>query len=139
MAHYTEEQMQRMIDDVFDNRFVAVDISMLSRIVHGWQDKNFSKPEKPMTELDGAAVVAEEAGEVVRAALKARFGIRPETRGSLEEELPDVILAALALAHRSGIDINRALKARFARLLTLDFTKDPEGGVEAATTREGLK
>ncbi len=115
----------------------SVDVVDLAMYVREWQDRNFGEQSdgrgfvkrRAMDKLDGAAVVCEEAGEVMRAALKERMGIRPETRGSLAEEIPDLIFAALALADREGLDINACLRDRFIRLLSLDFTKDVEGGV----------
>ncbi len=90
--------------------------------VRVWQDGCF--PDTDL--LQQALVLAEEVGEVCRAVVKTHQRVRPATRGNLAEELADVIIVATALADRAGIDLDAALDARLARLLTLDFTADVE-------------
>lgn len=74
----------------------------------------------PITQL---AVVAEEVGEVARAVVKAKQGIRPETRGNLEEEIGDVVIALCALASTADIDIQQAVQDRWAVVGQRDWSK----------------
>lgn len=62
-------------------------------------------------------VLAEEAGEVCRVLAKSSQGIRETTRGDLADELADVVIVALGLAAREGIDIDQAVTAKLERIL----------------------
>ena len=97
-------------------------LNQLAKATAMWQDENFSPVNIPLQALK----LQEEAGEVAKAVVCAEQNVRPDTRGNLGEELADVILCAVSLAHRAGIDIDRTLYSRYLRLMTLDFRADPE-------------
>ena len=102
-----------------------LDLNGIARDVRNWQDKNFNP-----TPIEQTLVVCEEAGEVARAVVKGRHGIRSGTRGNVADEIGDLIMVAAALADRFDIDVEEAIQKRLKRTLSLDFTKDPETGGE---------
>lgn len=108
-------------------RVDELNLDELALQARAWQDANF----KNFSKLHAALQLCEESGEVVRAVLKEDLGVRPDTRGRVDEEIGDVLLAVLALADRHGLSAEECLRVRFVRLDTLDFTEDPEGGVGA--------
>lgn len=72
--------------------------------------------------------LSREVGGVARAIGKAEEGIRPETRGSPAEALYRVVQVACHLATGEGINVAAIVQARLARMESLDFRSDPEGG-----------
>ena len=88
-----------------------------------WQDRNFGADK-----VRGALQLCEEAGEVARAVGKEKDGIRPNTRGSVADELGDVIMAASAVADRYDIDLEEAVRQRVIRAIALDFVAWPDEG-----------
>ncbi len=99
-------------------------LNSIGRAVREWQDRNFDG----VSMLTQGLVLGEECGEVQRAIVKTHHGVRAQSRGDLAEELGDVLMCALSIADRAGIDIDGALHERFHRLMTLDFRADPEAG-----------
>lgn len=104
----------------------AMTVQEVGRRCAAWRLEQFGK----VSRLRAAAQVGEEAGEVLRAVGKEEDGIRVETRGLLPEELADVVMSCCAMADEQGIDLEAALRERVARMETLDFRSDPEGGGE---------
>ena len=98
-----------------DHSFYLDDVA---REVREWQDR-----ELGTNRVEGALALCEEAGEVARAVLKTKQGIRPETRGDVGDELGDVLMAALALADRHGLSAMECLQRRLGRLRTLTFKR----------------
>ena len=69
------------------------------------------------------ARLTEEVGEVARI-LNARFGDKPTKPGEilepLEDELADVIYAAICIANSQGLDLDPAMKRVMKKLSTRD-------------------
>jgi len=107
-----------------ESKGILVDLDRVAKTTREWQDRNF--PD--IVKIDATLALCEEVGEVARAVLKEKLGIRPETRGDVGDEIGDVLLLAIALADRHGLSANDCLMRRGERMLKLDFTKDPEGG-----------
>lgn len=87
-------------------------IERLQRDVAAWHWSRFG--ECPPWAV--ARKLAEEAGEVCRAVVEADY---PSVNGTgrtsdLADELGDVLIAACALASRSGINLSDAVAARWA-------------------------
>jgi len=82
-------------------------LSALQSEVAAWVHRNFG--DAPL--LDQAAVVCEEAGELIHHVLKAKQGIRLEENHSdgMRDALADTVIACLAFASIAGIDLEQAL------------------------------
>jgi NTP pyrophosphatase (non-canonical NTP hydrolase) len=83
------------------------------REVGAWIDAQFPGGQRELSAL----VVCEEAGELARAVVKGAQGIR----GGLErwepeiaKEAADVVITILSLCHKYDIDLEAALKERWA-------------------------
>jgi NTP pyrophosphatase (non-canonical NTP hydrolase) len=99
----------------------ALDLRGLQAELEAWMLRNFGE----QTLLERGLCVGEEAGEVQRAILKAHQGIRAGDRGSLEEELPDLIIAAIGTAAVARIDIAAALAKRWAAVRAKTYVREP--------------
>lgn len=80
-----------------------------------WTDSRFLEDNL----LCRGLVLAEEAGEVARCILKADQGIRggrEKWLAALPAETADVFFTLVALAHRAGFDLGRAVEDRWAEL-----------------------
>jgi NTP pyrophosphatase (non-canonical NTP hydrolase) len=89
----------------------------------------------PNRSLKNAALaLAEEAGEVCRAALKADEGIRPASRGNLADEIVDVLITAIGVADEANISLGMAIEARWSVIQKKKFAVSlaplPEGHAE---------
>lgn len=93
-----------------------IDLDKMASAIRDWQDEQFG-----CNKIEAALAMCEEAGELARAVLKAKQGIRPETRGNVGEEIGDVIMTAMALADRYGLSVDTCLRDRFKRMKTLNF------------------
>lgn len=80
------------------------------------------------TTLVQGLVLAEEAGEVCRVLAKSSQGIRETTRGDLADELADVVIVALGLAAREGVDIDQAVAAKLERIRKRGSRRVEQGG-----------
>lgn len=89
-----------------------MNLERLQRDVAEWHYATFG-PDCPPWAV--ALKLAEEAGEVCRAVCEAEHpsGWRPQP-ADLADELGDVIIAAAALAGRSGINLTDAVADRWA-------------------------
>ena len=103
---------------------MSLTLDEIGQRVQAWRLKNFGEQSR----YRNLAQITEEVGEVARAVGKAEEGIRPETRGSLDQELGDVLLATLGMIAAEGFDPEEIVNARLTRMEALDFTQDPEGG-----------
>jgi NTP pyrophosphatase (non-canonical NTP hydrolase) len=90
------------------------------------------------TVVVGAAGLAEEAGEVCRAAVKDIQGIRgthEEWMDELAKELGDVVIKAAHVATLAGFDFGSIVRDRWAVIQQRDFVANRQGhGLPDAAT-----
>ena len=101
----------------------------LARAVGVWIDSRFPNDSMLMRGL----ILGEEAGEVQRCILKATQQVRGGADywdDQLPGELVDVLIAVLGIAHRADIDIEHAIRRRWAEVEQRAYpTGDSGGGV----------
>jgi NTP pyrophosphatase (non-canonical NTP hydrolase) len=92
-----------------------------------WHDHNF----KDSNELETIAGLAEEAGEVCRAAVKMSQGIRgtrEDWMDELEKECGDVFIKLMDVAGFYGFDLTTAIQARWKSVRQRNWVDDPSKG-----------
>jgi len=104
-------------EDVSDLRLHA-----LQAEVGEWVRHNFG--DAPM--LDQAAVVAEEAGELLHHVLKQKQGIRKEEDhvAGMRDAVADVVIACLAFGAIAGIDVEDAVRETWLEVSQRDWTQE---------------
>lgn len=113
--------------------FPIVNTLAMQQDVAEWNDK------QPWADDDPAVVtlgLAEETGELCRAALKLHQVIRGTSAEWLEEihkEAGDVFIKLCAIADVYGFDLGQVITERWLTVRERNFTKDPIGhGIEKA-------
>jgi NTP pyrophosphatase (non-canonical NTP hydrolase) len=95
--------------------------------VRAWADRNFPKS----SDQDAFEGIVEELGELSRARLKRRQGIRGEPVGWLGKEmdaLGDILVYMLDYAGRRGIDLQACLELAWHEVKQRDWIKFPKNG-----------
>lgn len=90
------------------------------RVVHDWCVSTYGAQTLERRGL----VLGEEVGEVQRAILKRAEGVRPSDRGSLDEELPQLLIALLVTADVAGVDLSSRVRREFAKLRARTVERD---------------
>lgn len=102
------------------------DISTYQGVVNAWVEHNFGHGN----ELAAVGGLAEEVGEVMRAAVKRSQGIRGTREGwdaELRKECADVFIKLCDVAGFYGFDLDQAIKDRWKVVGARDWKADPQG------------
>lgn len=103
-----------------DNKLLNLDIA-------AWVERNFGETRSPLSVVGG---LAEETGEVCRAAVKDDQGIRgthEEWMEELQKEVGDVYIKLVDVATFYGFDLQDAIEKRWSSIRMRDWVKDPVG------------
>ncbi len=80
------------------------------------------------SELTNMAVLTEEVGELARV-MARRYGdqsFKPGEKDNLSEELADVLWVLTCIANQTGVDLETAIEASFAKKSSRDATRHKE-------------
>lgn len=106
-----------------------LDLDKLQAEVKEWSVRNFGDPQGDTR--SSALVVNEEAGEVARAVVKKRQGIRgtdAEWDAKLMEESADTVIALCELAGIAGFSLQTVIAERWGVVRNRDFVTDKVSG-----------
>lgn len=101
-------------------------IRHLQEEISYWISRNFGNDN----ELATVGGLAEEVGEVCRAAVKRSQGIRgtrEEWDAELRKEVADVFIKLVDVAQFYGFDLADAIAARWDTIKRRDWKRDPQG------------
>ena len=113
--------------------YPTLDLEKLQRAVSAWSTRNFGGTDVVDAELS-ALGLGEEVGEVMRALIKRRQGIRgthEEWTAELKKELGDVVIKLCDVADRAGLDLAQCARDRWASVSQRNWIDDRQGhGIE---------
>lgn len=101
-------------------------MKLLQLQIAEWSNRNFPND----TLVDKGLGLAEEAGEVCRAILKDKQGLRgthEQWIGELGNELGDVLIQLFLVAELADLDLEACLISRWYVIKTRDWTIDKKG------------
>lgn len=102
-----------------------MEIKELQKRVDGWI-KTYGV--RYFSELTNMAVLTEEVGELARV-MARRYGdqsFKPGEKDNLSEELADVLWVLTCIANQTGVDLEAAIEASFAKKSARDATRHKE-------------
>lgn len=102
-----------------------MDIKELQKRVDDWI-KTYGV--RYFSELTNMAVLTEEVGELARV-MARRYGdqsFKPGEKDNLSEELADVLWVLTCIANQTGVDLEAAIEASFAKKSSRDATRHKE-------------
>lgn len=103
------------------------DFQMLVEDIAAWQERNFGPPDEEVSYLG----LVEEVGEVMRAVVKRRQGIREEWREEWREEIRkeigDVSIRLVDVARCESINLANAIDDRWDTIQRRNWKTDPQG------------
>lgn len=104
-----------------------IKLDRLQSEVGEWVRRNFG--DAPA--LDQAAVVAEEAGELLHHVLKQKQGIRMEEDhvAGMRDAVADVVIACLAFGAIAGIDVEEAVWEMWFEVSQRDWRSHPDANI----------
>lgn len=103
-----------------------LDVRQTQREVSEWVLHNFGN-DNPLATFGG---MVEEAGEVIRAAVKRSQGIRgtrSEWDAKVRQECADVFIKLCDIAQYEGFDLELAIRERWEEVRQRDWRADPVG------------
>lgn len=101
---------------------LKVDIAELQTAVDAWIKMH---GVRYFNELTNMAILTEEVGELARVVAR-KYGeqsYKEGERDNLGEELADVLWVVVCLANQTGVDLNEAMEANFAKKTARDGTR----------------
>lgn len=104
----------------------VLQLNALAEDVGAWIDRTF--PDDTL--MARGLVLGEETGEVQRCILKANQQVRGGADlwdDQLPHEVVDVLIALLGVCHRADIDINHAVRRRWAEVRERTYPTTPKG------------